>query len=100
MRYSVFVIASALVGAMPASAQQAPSPGAQNPQPQVLVTGKKRRVCERSVSTGSIMPHTVCRTVEEWDEIRQQSVVALERLRDQQNADQQLKLLNSVKDKN
>jgi len=51
------------------------------PQNKIVVTGKAKRVCERSIETGSLMPSRVCRTQGEWDELHQTAVNALERIR-------------------
>jgi hypothetical protein len=65
-----------------ASAQQAGAASpAVAPQSKIVVTGKAKRVCERSIETGSLMPSRVCRTQGEWDELHQTAVNALERIR-------------------
>ena len=75
-------IASVVGMAGAASAQQAG--GATStvaPQSKIVVIGKAKRVCERSIETGSLMPSRVCRTQGEWDELHQTAVNALERIR-------------------
>lgn len=75
-------IASVMGLAGAASAQQVGS-GSPSvaPQSNIVVTGKAKRVCERGVETGSLMPSRVCRTQSEWDEIRQAGINAVERIR-------------------
>ena len=52
--------------------------------PEIVVEGdvpkERRRVCETRVTTGSIMPKRVCRTVEQRDEERQAAREAMERI--------------------
>jgi hypothetical protein len=59
----------------PAPAQPA------EPQSKIVVTGKSKRVCQRSVETGSLMPARVCRTQEEWDDLEKGAMATLERNR-------------------
>jgi hypothetical protein len=66
-----------VAGAQPAPA---PAPSAE-PQNKIVVTGKSKRVCQRSVETGSLMPSRVCRTQEEWDEFERGAQATLERIR-------------------
>ena len=76
---SLFVGAAAIVG-MAASAG-AQSQGSTAPQEKILVTGKSKRICQRSVETGSLMPSRICRTQEEWDELQKGAMATLERIR-------------------
>lgn len=69
-----------LAGAASAQQAQVASPTVA-PQGKIVVTGKAKRVCERGVETGSLMPSRICRTQGEWDEIRQTGINALERIR-------------------
>jgi hypothetical protein len=65
---------------------QAPAPGeeegAEEPGNDVTVTGQRdprdRRVCRDSIATGSIMRRRTCRTVGEWEEIRERSLRYIE----------------------
>jgi hypothetical protein len=66
--------------AQAASAQPAPAQSA-GPQSKIVVTGKSKRVCQRSVETGSLMPSRVCRTQEEWDDLEKGAMAILERAR-------------------
>lgn len=66
-----------VAGAQPATA---PAPSAE-PQNKIVVTGKSKRVCQRSVETGSLMPSRVCRTQEEWDDLEKGAMATLERNR-------------------
>jgi len=59
----LIMIASALL-----SAAQAASPAAAPPPP-VAKPAKEKKVCRHDASTGSILPKTVCRTQNEWDDI-------------------------------
>jgi hypothetical protein len=60
----LIVIASALLTALQAS----PSvPAASAPPPAKPL--KEKKICRRDASTGSILPKTVCRTQNEWDDI-------------------------------
>ena len=51
----------------------------------VVVTGEKnkqnKRVCKRSVATGSVMQKVTCRTVAEWNAATDKSLATLDRLR-------------------
>ena len=65
--------------------QQAPAGGPGGP---IVVTGERakpekpeKRVCQRSVPTGSLRPKTVCRTLAQIELDRERSVVALEQAR-------------------
>jgi hypothetical protein len=50
-----------------------------------VVTGK--RICKTSVPTGSIIPKRVCRSKEQWEEIRARDIAALELMKkDQETA--------------
>jgi len=78
----------------PATLAAAAGPGA-NPTPvpdDVTVTGKRpdrdKRVCVSDVTTGSIMPKTICKTKGEWEEQRQRGLAAIQRLKDDRNAQQ------------
>ena len=75
-----------LAFSVPALAQQAPPAGAAAPEGQeIVVEGElpdaKKRVCKSSVATGSIMSKRVCRTKGEWEEIRERSIAAAERMK-------------------
>jgi len=85
-----------------ASAQPNPAPSANTP-PEVVVEGKRldenKRVCRTAVSTGSIMPTTICRTKAEWEEIRQRSIIAMEQAQQAQEWQRHTQALrNSVKE--
>lgn len=68
-----------------AFAASAAVPPAAAPTPTVKVA-KEKRICRRDVSTGSIMPRSVCRTKSEWDAITAQSLSELDRARDDQRS--------------
>ena len=59
------------------------------PPGDIVVTGKipdaDKRVCKQTGATGSIIPKRECRTKGEWEDIRQRSIAAIDRLK----ADQQ-----------
>jgi hypothetical protein len=78
LAFSGNVQAHAMLQAVP---KEAPS--------DIVVTGKipdaDKRVCKQTGATGSIIPKRECRTKGEWEDIRQRSIAALERLK----ADQQ-----------
>ena len=95
MRWRVLAAGSLGIVAVSAAAQetpatgpvvQAPAPGEEEgeeePGNEVTVTGQRdprdRRVCRESVATGSIMRRRTCRTVREWEEIRERSLRYLE----------------------
>ena len=80
----------------PAAIPEAPPPAtAAEKQKDVVVTGERpksqKRVCKRSVATGSIMPTVTCRTVAEWEEVRERSVANLERMKNDQKTRQYVK---------
>jgi hypothetical protein len=56
MRHAVLALVMLALGA-PAAAEGAPQPTKEK---------KEKKVCRRTVDTGSIMPTKVCRTVTEW----------------------------------
>ena len=76
----------------PATTATAAEPGSSPPPApgDVTVTGKRleqdRRVCVSDVTTGSIMPKTICRTKGEWEEQRQRGLAAIQRLKDDRDA--------------
>ena len=61
----------------------------------IVVTGDKpnpdKKVCKRSVATGSIMPKVTCRTVSEWEEQTERSVALMERFKADQQSRQHVK---------
>ena len=92
MRGLVFgaVLMVGLSGAV--HAQTAAPPTAASPAPETItVTGKlpdgKKRVCQTSAQTGSILIKRVCRTKQEWEDIRVRSIAALERTKKQNDID-------------
>jgi hypothetical protein len=90
MRHWTPILPFLLLAGTPAASQQPARDNAQTPQPpqHVIVTGDKpkqaKKVCVRSVPTGSIMPQTTCRTQEEWDEAKAASLRNFQILKDQQ----------------
>jgi hypothetical protein len=79
------------------AALQAATPSADPPPPpqksgDVTVVGKRdpgsKRVCKRSVSTGSIMPSMTCRTADEWEQKRVKELAAIEKVKDEEEARQ------------
>jgi hypothetical protein len=87
---TVPALAQESASAVGQEAMTAPDPGASTPDQEedITVTGmkptKKKRVCRRSVATGSIMAQTTCRTVAEWDEGSAKAVAQAERLKEEQ----------------
>lgn len=57
------VMVSALLGAAQAT------PAAAAPAQPIAKPAKEKKVCRHDASTGSILPKTVCRTQNEWDDI-------------------------------
>jgi len=56
-----------------------------NPPSDVTVTGKaKKKICERSSTLGSIIPVRVCKTPEEWEEIRERALAAVQQMQQDQ----------------
>jgi len=51
-------------------------------QDRITVTAEKkkadRRVCKRTVTTGSVMPKVTCRTAAEWEAEREKSLASME----------------------
>jgi hypothetical protein len=97
MFYSALLLASSLLTGTPSGAQQsAAGNGQMHRKPEtVVVTGdppkKNKKVCQTVVPTGSIMPQTVCRTEAESEQIRERSLVELERMSDLQREDHQIR---------
>ena len=61
-----------------------PESPAANPQPRPIVVEGNRRVCHETVSTGSILPKRVCKTVDQWrQEIAAIQAFAAQRAREQ-----------------
>ena len=87
----VLIVAAGML-LCPATMATAAEPGASPlPKPdEVTVTGKRleqdKRVCVSDVTTGSIMPKTICKTKGEWEEQRQRGLAAIQRLKDDRNA--------------
>lgn len=78
-----------LVLGSPLHAQTAAPAAAAPATPETItVTGKlpdgHKRVCETSAQTGSILIKRVCRTKQEWEDIRIRSLAALERIKKQE----------------
>jgi len=80
---------AALAQSEPAAHETASPPPAEptaaaEDDPEIVVEGdvpkERRRVCETRVTTGSIMPKRVCRTVEQREEERQAAHEAMERI--------------------
>jgi hypothetical protein len=81
-----------LVLGSPLQAQTAAPPPAAAPAPETItVTGKlpdgHKRVCQTSAQTGSILIKRVCKTKQEWEDIRLRSIAALERIKRQEERD-------------
>ena len=73
-------------------AQTAAPSAVATPAPEsITVTGKlpdgQKRVCQRSTQTGSILVTRVCKTKQEWEDLRVRSVAALNRVREQEETD-------------
>jgi hypothetical protein len=104
MRYSALLLAPLFLTGAPSAAQQSAAGNGQTPhKPEtVVVTGEQpkenKKVCQRTVPTGSIMPQTVCRTQAESEEIRDRSLAEMERIRKERRDDQQLRVNINMKD--
>ena len=104
MRYSALLLASSLLTGTPSAAQQSAAGNAQaQRKPEtVVVTGEQpkenKKVCQRIVPTGSIMPQTVCRTQAESEQIRERSLVELQRISDRQRDEDQTRVNLHMKD--
>ena len=62
------------------------------PAPETItVTGKlpdgHKRVCQTSAQTGSILIKRVCKTKQEWEDIRVRSLATVERIKRQEERD-------------
>lgn len=91
MRSSVRLIALPILLLLP-SAPGWSNPTPEPPRDEVVVEGERqKKVCKRSVSTGSIMPQRICKSADEWDKITERSVAALERMRKEQEERRYLK---------
>jgi hypothetical protein len=72
---------------------QSDSPSrAASPAPDAItVTGKlpdgQKKVCQTTAQTGSILIKRVCKTKQEWEDIRVRSLAALERMKRQDDSD-------------
>jgi hypothetical protein len=67
-----------------ASMQAAPTPTPPKPG-DVVVNGRAtKKVCERMMTLGSIIPTRVCRTPDEWEQIREQARLTVQDMQDAQ----------------
>ena len=73
----IFVVAAA----PPEANRPASGKGATPSEAEIVVTADplqrsnpNKRVCRRTVATGSIMPKTTCRTVAQWEAEREKSI--------------------------
>jgi hypothetical protein len=102
-RYEVTMIGSfhlglfLMLGSAHAEAGQQPQSATAAPQEEIVVKGEvpdaDKRVCKSSVSTGSIMPKKVCKTKGEWEEIRERSLIALDKSKREKVARDMVQLL-------
>jgi hypothetical protein len=72
-----------------AVATQDPAASSPDQKEDITVTGtkpdrKKKTVCRRTVTTGSIMATTTCRTVADWENTAEQSAVVVRKLQEEQ----------------
>ncbi|RYD54270.1 MAG: hypothetical protein EOP60_08060 [Sphingomonadales bacterium] len=74
-----------IAAAMAFGGQDVPAQAAPAAQDTVIVQGQQKarnkRVCRRSVSTGSIMTKSICKTAGEWEIERDRQIAQAERLR-------------------
>jgi len=101
MRFG-FAVAFALAFSTNAQAHAMVQAAPQEPPGDVVVTGKipdaNKRVCKQTGATGSIIPKRECRTKGEWEELRQRSIAALERLKADQQSDRHTKAMLENRD--
>lgn len=68
----------------------------------IVVTGEKnerdRKVCKNETPTGSIMQKRTCRTVAEWEEAAQKSLVFKEKMDQERRARDMVQLLRGNPD--
>jgi hypothetical protein len=104
MRYSALLLASWLLTGTPSAAQQSAAGNGQTQRkPEtVVVTGEQpkenKKVCQRVVPTGSIMPQTVCRTQAQTEEIRDRSLAETDRMKRERRVEDQLRWNLYMKD--
>ena len=99
LRDVVLAVLASVAAHTPSESQVVPQvawteqPGSQDED--IVVTGDKpnpdKKVCKRSVATGSIMPKVTCRTVSEWEEQTERSVAMMERFKADQQSRQHVK---------
>jgi len=89
------VAALTLLAAGALAAQTPPQPKPPNGSDPVEVIGqrspKSKIVCETFVPTGSLRPQKICTTQAEFDAVRNQSLIELQRLRDRQQRNWQMR---------
>ena len=91
-----FVWGAGLVFALDGALNAQTSALSTAPDP-ITVTGKlpdgQKKVCHTDAQTGSILVKRVCKTKQEWEDIRVRSVAALERRKEQDETDAQTRAM-------
>ena len=78
--------AAFLVAVTPAAAQTARAAGVAAEQANAPAQpAPQKKTCHSEIETGSIMPHRICRTAAEWQEINAANQRAVEEIRNRQN---------------
>jgi len=94
---SILASAAFLLSQQQVAQETAPQAADSQDKNPIVVTGEKptrdKKVCKRETTTGSIMPKNTCRTVAEWDEMTQQSLVAKEKWDQERRARDLVQLL-------
>jgi len=92
MRRLIMIVAAGVMLFPAAAAADPVTPPAPD---EVTVTGKRpdqdKRVCKSDVTTGHIMPKTVCKTKGEWEEERQRGLAQVQRLKDDRTREQHVR---------
>jgi hypothetical protein len=92
----IFLMGLVIGAATPSVVQDA----AKGQDPGIVVQGEKenkagKRVCKRSVPTGSVMPKITCRTGSEWQAERERSLSQMDAMRNEQRIKEN-KMLESM----
>jgi hypothetical protein len=79
-RHAMLAVVLAATPAVPALADDN-TPAAAEAAPD-----KSKKVCRRQVTTGSVMPKSVCRTVAQWEALTEKAKSDLDRTRDMERS--------------
>jgi hypothetical protein len=96
MRKHYIVVALLLAPVAVAAQAPAGNGGAAKPPEQLTVTGKSKMVCEKFMPTGSIKFEKICRSQDEWTQVRNDSLTELQRLEDRAQRYRQMRVTTDM----